>query len=197
MAITSYPLSWPPHFPRSKRREPSRFSASLQAALGNVQTSLIRFARDSETSIDNVVISSNVTLGHDLPRDPGIAIWFEFDRMQVCIPVDRYSTVEANLQAVHHILEARRVELRHGSLEIVKASFKGFLLAAPSNKPWFEVLGVSERAPIEAIRKAYRKKIATHHPDRRGGNDSKMAEINLAWDEARNLNTFEELEETV
>ena len=53
----------------------------------------------------------------------------------MCIPVDRYNSVEANLQAIHHIIEARRVELRHGTLALVRASFTGFkALPAPAGQ---------------------------------------------------------------
>jgi hypothetical protein len=57
------------------------------------------------------------------PADPGVAVWFTWDGMQVCIAVDRYQKVASNLQAIHHIIEARRVELRHGTLALVRASF--------------------------------------------------------------------------
>lgn len=184
MAITSYPLAWPTHFPRAKRREPSPFHTTLAGALGNVQTSLTRFARDSQMLLDQIVISSNVTLGDDRPRDPGVAIWFTWDAQQICIPIDRYHTVEGNLQAVYRIMEAKRVELRHGTLALVRASFKGFLLAAPTSKPWWQVLGVSERSSIEEIRTAYRRQAAAHHPDR-GGDHEKMATINEAWQQAQ------------
>lgn len=184
MSITAYPLTWPPHFPRTKRRVPSRFNTPLTTALGNVQTSLMKFARDSQMLIDQIVISSNVTLGQDYPTDPGVAIWFRWDAQQVCIPVDKYSSVEANLQSIHHIIEARRVEMRHGTLALVRATFSGFMLAAPSSKPWWEVLGVHERASIEEIRSAYRKQAAAHHPDR-GGDSERMIQINKAWEQAQ------------
>jgi hypothetical protein len=184
MSITAYPLSWPPHFPRTKRRAPSRFNTPLTTALGNVQTSLMKFARDSQMLIDQIVISSNVSLGNDYPKDPGVAIWFRWDGQQVAIPVDKYSTVEANLQSIYHIIEARRIELRHGTLAIVRATFQGFMLAAPSSKPWWEILEVHERASIEEIRSAYRKKAAINHPDR-GGDDTVMAQINEAWKQAQ------------
>jgi hypothetical protein len=184
MAISSYPLAWPPHFPRTKRREPSKFHTSINSALGNVQLSLTRFARDSQMLLDQLVISSNVTLGNDRPKDPGVSLWFTWDGLQVCIPIDRYSTVEANLQAIHHIIEARRVELRHGTLALVRATFTGFQLAAPTNRPWWEVLGVRERSPIEEISKAYRKMASLHHPDR-GGDHAMMAAINQAWQQAQ------------
>jgi hypothetical protein len=140
-----------------------------------------------------VVISSNVTLGVTKPEDPGVSVWFTWDGMQVCIPVDRYQTVEANLQAIHHIIEARRVELRHGTLALVRATFTGFLaLPAPTAKrEWRDVLGLRSAgypsAPqpitIERINEAYRRLAKLRHADA-GGSDEAMAELNVARAEA-------------
>jgi len=184
MGITAYPLTWPPQFPRAKARDKGRFSTSLAGALKNVQTSLDLFAKDSGKKLDGLIISSNVTLGAHKPADAGVAVWFSWDGLQVCIAVDRYSSVEGNLQAIHHIIEARRVELRHGTLALVRATFQGFL-ALPSSvkRAWWLVLGVSRDAAPAAIKEAYRKKSSENHPDK-GGDANKMTEINLAYQEA-------------
>ena len=187
MSITSYPLAWPKHFPRTTPREVSRFHTTISGAMGNVHTSLHRFSRDSRKKIEGVVVSSNVTLGVTRPADPGVAIWFEWDGMQVCIPIDRYTFVEANLQAIHHILEARRVELRHGTLELVRATFQGFLLAAPTGKLWWEVLGVQERASKQEIQAAYRRLASKNHPDKDGSDGIIMAELNAAYEQASHV----------
>lgn len=180
---TAYPLSWPEGFPRSQRRETGNFRTTLASALKNVQDSLRLFGRDSGKLVQNVVLSSNVTLGVGSPSDPGVAAWFTWDGEQRCIPVDRYSTPAANLQAIHHVLEARRVELRHGTLALVRASFKGFSLAlpAPSRKPWHEVLGVSVTATADEINAAFKRLARERHPDA-GGSDSMMSELNAVRD---------------
>lgn len=185
MSITAFPLAWPLHFPRTKYRETGRFHTGIARALGNVEASLEKFAKDSHKELCDVVISSNVTRAIQRPEDPGIAVWALWDGMQVCIPVDRYTSVSNNLQAVHYIIEARRSELRHGSLELVRAAFRGSLLATPqSGQQWWEVLEVDERASKEEIRAAYRRKVSTHHPDK-GGDTNLMAEINAAFEEAQ------------
>lgn len=184
MAINGYPLAWPPNFPRTKHRDAGRFNTTIPGALGNVQTSLNRFARDSGKELRDLVISSNVTLSDRRPADPGVALWFIWDGLQVCIPCDRYWTVEGNLQAIHHILEARRVELRHGTLALVRATFQGFLLAAPTGKNWWEVLGVNDRASPEEVKEAYRRLASENHPDK-GGSTDQMAQINMAWVQAQ------------
>jgi hypothetical protein len=141
---TAFPLTWPDHIPRARHRERGAFKTNLSGALKNVESSLKLFARDSGKAISDLIISSNVTLGRERPTDPGVAVWFTWDGLQVSIPVDRYQTVEVNLQAIHHIIEARRTELRYGTLALVRASFTGFKALPPTggSRTWHVVLRV-------------------------------------------------------
>jgi hypothetical protein len=183
----AYPLHWPETFPRRPVREAGQFKTSLNAALENVQRSLRLFGSDSGKKIEGLVISSNVTLGAQKPVDPGVAVWFTWDGLQVCIAVDRYQKVEGNLQAIHHIVEARRTELRHGTLALVRATFQGFkALPAPAKRGWREVLGFhpNNRPAISEIHQAYRGLALAAHPDKPGGSAEKMAELNAARDAA-------------
>jgi DnaJ domain len=50
---------------------------------------------------------------------------------------------------------------------------EGYKQSAPNSAifsergiPWFEVLQVSEQAPFEVVRQAYRKQISQYHPDK-------------------------------
>ena len=181
---TAFPLSWPEGFPRTPRREAGKFKTSLAGALTNVQTSLRLFGSDAGRAVSDTVMSSNVTLGMAKPADPGVAVWFVWDGEQRCIPVDRYTTVEANLQAIHHIIEARRVELRHGTLALVRAAFKGFTpaLPPPRARTWREVLGLNDGGkPVtrEMVETCYRGLARERHPDA-GGSTDVMAELNAA-----------------
>lgn len=64
---------------------------------------------------------------------------------------------------------------------------------ADGERPWHEVLDVSEWATDEEVAAAYRAKAAQYHPDKvatmgpeiRALAALKMAEINAAWREAR------------
>lgn len=179
--ITAYPLTWPDSLPRVRRREVGQFKTELPTALNNVRKSLEAFGRDSGVAVTDMVLSSNVTLGQNRPQDPGVAAWFRWDGEQVCIAVDRYETVAANLQAIYHVLEARRTELRHGTLALMRASFRG-LRALPAPTPWWEVLGVEASATRTSIEAAYKIKARTAHPDA-GGSTAAMAELNRARDE--------------
>lgn len=185
MTVNAYPLCWPDVIPRHKVRESSRFKATLSSALNNVETSLRGFGKDSGRPVKDIVLSSNCTLGVTRPDDPGVAAWFTWDGDQVCIPVDRYRTPEENLQAIHYIIEARRVELRHGTLALVKASFRGFRALPPplGKRTWREVLGLANGADAAAVNAAYRRLAAEAHPDR-GGSHERMSELNAAREEA-------------
>lgn len=185
--MTPYPLAWPESIPRWKgSRQPGQFKTTLHGAMTNVSDSLRKFGSDSGKAVFGVVISSNVTLGANNPADPGVAIWFTWDGLSVCIPVDRYSKVEANLQAIHHIIEARRTELRHGTLALVRATFTGFAaLPSPGKRSWRAVLGIAEGAAVDkaVIESFYRSAARTAHPDAGGSNEA-MAALNAAKAEA-------------
>lgn len=183
---TAYPLA-PANFPRAKAREKGKFSSSLSAALKNVQNAIRLFAQDSGKPLQRVVLSSNVTLGTERPADPGVAVYFVWDGLEVCIPVDRYLTVEANLQVLHHIIEARRVELRHGTLALVHASFAGFK-ALPVPKSWRDVFGWQNGTPsplsAAVVEARYRELARSRHPDT-SGSEALMTELNAAREAAR------------
>jgi len=186
VTVSAYPLHWPPGFKRTARQTSSLFKVTLPAALNNVQGSLRRFGKDSAKSIGGLVISSNVTLGVSNPDDAGVAVWFTWDGMQVCIPCDRYGRVEENLQAIHYVIEARRTELRHGTLEMVRATFSGFkALPAPEGKHWRDLLKVGKAAKVTpgTIEFAYKSLAKKYHPDA-GGSPELMAELNNARDTA-------------
>lgn len=183
MTPTAFLLTWPATMPRTKTPVKSQFRTSLNGALSNVRDSLFSFSRDSGKKIDGLVISSNVTLGENKPTDPGVAVWFTWDGLSVCIAVDRYPRVEDNLQAIHHVIEARRTELRHGGLHIVRATFTGFaaLPAPAAARSWREVLGfhTTQQPGKSAIDNAWRELARKAHPDA-GGSDTAMAELNQA-----------------
>lgn len=183
MSVQAYPLHWPQGFPRAKYRENSRFRSSYDTALGNVQKSLRLFAQESGRKLEHAIMSSNVTLTGLSGNDPGVAVWFVWDGLQVCIPCDRYLTVAENLQAIHHVIEARRVELRHGTLALVRATFTGFkALPAPEGKHWRDILGLrptTGQITKGDVESAYRKLALEHHPDK-GGTAEAMAELNAA-----------------
>ena len=181
-------LQWPEHIPRSRRREKSQFRTGFDKAVRNVQRSLRAFAKVTGKAVTEASMSSNMDLLNTKPSDPGVAVWFKWDGQSICIPVDRYLTPAENLQAIHHVLEARVTEARHGTLQLVRATFQGFKALPPPpgsrpKRPWWDVLGVPRHARSEQIEKAYREKARKAHPDA-GGSEEAMAELNRAREEA-------------
>lgn len=182
----AYPLAWPEGQPRTKHKTRSQFRTEINRAVENVRKGLANFGKDSGKAVNNLIISSNVTLMDDQPADGGVAVYFKWDGLDCCIAVDRYEKPKENLQPIVHVIDAERVKLRHGGLNVVRSSFRGYAaLPPPSNrKPWWDVLGVPEDCRLDAARHAHRTLAVKHHPDA-GGDAGTMAEINRAWDEAR------------
>lgn len=184
MSVQAYPLHWPQGFPRAKYREQGRFKSNYDTALKNVVGSLKLFASDSGKKLEHAIASSNMTLTGLTGGDPGVAVWFVWDGMQVCIPVDRYNSVASNLQAIHHIIEARRVELRHGTLALVRATFTGFMaLPAPAGKHWRDILQIGSTPTRDVVEAQFKRLAQDRHPDKGGSTDA-MAELNSARETA-------------
>jgi hypothetical protein len=181
--IPPFPLLWPEGHPRISRREKSSFRTAFKGALDNVKNSLRMFAQDSGRALSEVQITSNASWTNEKPDDPGIAVWFTWDGAQRCIAVDRYATVAENLQAIHHVLEARRVELRHAGINMVRTTFRGFVAAlpAPGQAHWATILGVPPDASPDQIKAAHREKARELGAT---SNDAARTEINVARDKA-------------
>lgn len=187
MSRPPYPLVWPDGLPRTERHAAAAFKTTLSGAIKNVQDSLRLFGNDTGKQVSEVSVTSNVGgISFTAPTDTGVAIWFTWDGAERCIAVDRYPKVEHNLQAIHHILEARRTEMRHGGLHIVRQTFKGFVaLPAPAGaRSWREVLGLTGSVSTPEIEAAFKAKAETAHPDK-GGSTAAMQELNRARSEAK------------
>ena len=183
MNIPPYPLAWPDTQKRTATRVKSQFRTGLIGAMKNVADSLKSFANDSGRKLEYIQITSNAGLFDSNPADPGIAVWFQWDGAMRCIAVDRYLTVAENLQAIHHVLEARRVELRHAGIEMVRTTFRGFVAAlpAPGDKPWHVVLGVDPGATKDQISAAYKARARELNGRQ---DDGQIQELNVARDKA-------------
>lgn len=188
MIMPPYPLAWPEDRRRCASRMDSRFSTTRAKAMDNVEDSLVRLGADSGVKVTDVQITSNVVgIREKTPTDPGVAVWFMWDGDMRCVAIDRYRKVEENLQAIHHVIEARRTEARHAGIEIVRASFRGFAAAlpAPGAKPWNEVLGVAPNASVDQIQAAYKSK-ARDLGQR--GDQIQLSELNVARDKGIKIN---------
>ena len=180
-----FPLDWPSAIPRSKTPERSRFKTTLAKSLKNVENSLELLAKDSNKKVRDIVISSNYSLNNTNPEDGGVCVYFFWDGIQMCYPIDRYNRIQDNLQAIYHIIEADRTKLRHGSFELIMAEKRGdtLMLDSGESKPWYVVLGVNKTDSYTVVSEQYKKLVKLHHPDRPSGNNETFIAINKAWKE--------------
>jgi len=175
----SYPLQWPNGWPREGSKEKGKFQSTLAGALAALRNE-VKLMGGSD-----LVLSSNVTLGQDRPKDPAVVAYFTYQKMQVAIPCDRWQLVEHNVKAIALTIEAMRGMNRWGAKHMVRAMFTGFVaLPAPSSEStaWWDVLEVKSDASHEVVTANYRRLAKDHHPDA-GGTAEMMAKINAAYDE--------------
>lgn len=211
--ISRYPLQWPEGWRRTDpaKRSFGRFGSSKQTSqnyrhkqdvtIYEATTRLLQELQRMGVAQDDIVVSTNVPTRLDgLPRsdakapaDPGAAVYW-VDALaggqRRCMAIDRYTKVEQNIAALAATIDAMRAIERHGGAEILDRAFTGFAalpapIAAGMKRPWREVLEYGNGPANEAeIQRNYRILAKAFHPDKEGGSDQKMAELNAARDEA-------------
>lgn len=194
MSAEAYPLQWPEGWPRTRewsRENDDRFGGQNKLQMGKARDQLL--AELQKLGARNVVISSNLMLRQDgLPyasqkqvSDPGVAVYFTLKNRSLVMARDRFKTAAGNIRSLTLAIEAMRQLERHGGSIMMERAFHGFAAIAPPDwkKPWREVFGVKPdwRGDITAL---YREKAKNRHPDS-GGSDSLMAELNVAYAEAK------------
>lgn len=182
---SKYPLEWPHNIPRHKKPESSRFDTTLFQALENVEKEMQLLAKDSGKKIKDIILSSNFTIGDMNPEDAGVCVYFNWDGVEMCYPIDRYNKVEDNLQAIYHVIKAERTKMRHGGFEFIMAEKQGkhALLGDGKEKPWWEVLGVAPHATYDQAKKAFRTLAKKYHPDSGSGLHVEFTRVQIAWEQ--------------
>lgn len=190
--IEAYPLSWPAGYPRSRFPQRAIFKTAFAKTRDQLTHEL------SLLGATQVVISSNIPLRRDglpyagqaQPKDPGIAVYFLWQKEQRVLACDKWDRVEDNLHAIELAVGAIRGLERWGVSDILKRAFQGFTaLPGPSAKPpWWHVLDCERSAPLETVERVYRTYAKECHPDRNGQgewNGLTMTDLNRAIQEAR------------
>lgn len=189
----AYPLHWPAHRPRNRYPERSKFKTTFDRARRDLRAELDRMGAT------DVILSTNVQLrldGHPYadrraPEDRGVAVYFKYNGQNMCFACDRWDSVQDNILAIHHTIEALRGIARWGSGDMLEAAFTGFQALPPpssavrTNETWWGVLKCSRLWDIATIEKHYREMARLHHPDSPNGSAEKMAELNTAIAQAR------------
>lgn len=190
MSITASPLQWPMGWPRTARKQSSKFA---NFSFEQMRVEVVRQLRLLKAR--NMIISSDLRLRQDgypfsgqrQPEDVGIAVYFDLNGETKCIPCDKWSTVEDNLHAIALTVDALRGIDRWGAKEMVDAAFRGFkalpesVIVTPyTARLWYEVLEVSPTASPEVIKAAYRQQLLKAHPDQ-GGSVDRFQEVQTAF----------------
>jgi hypothetical protein len=191
MTAENYPLYWPAGWPRTTwaQRGKSRFGGNTYNQIKELQRELRLLGAT------NIIVSSNVPVRQDgLPYsdaakrrydDPGVAIYFNLKNRPLSMARDRYWTPWENMRSLVLTIESIRSIERHGGAVMMERAFAGFAAIAPPDwkKSWREVFGVKPdwRGDITSL---FREKAKHRHPDS-GGNDDLMAELNVAYREAK------------
>lgn len=173
---TAYPLQWPQGWPREGAKENGRFRSTLSAALSSLRKEIDMLGGKS------MVLSSNVTLGAERPKDPGVVAYFTLRDQSIAIPCDRWNRVEDNVKAIALTVEAMRGMERWGAKHMITAMFNGFAALPERTGPsCWEILGISPNASVEKIMQAWRDRAQVAHPDKGGTHDA-MSALNDAKD---------------
>lgn len=194
MSVEAYPLQWPQGWPRTafnQRESDRRFGGSRKLTMGRARDQLVDELR--RLGATEIIVSSNIpTKGDGLPYsksrlidDPGVAVYFNFKKKPLVMARDGFVSVAGNIRSLTLAIEGLRQLERHGGSFMMEKAFSGFLAIAPPDwkKPWREVFGVKPdwRGNITEL---FREKARNRHPDT-GGADILMAELNVAYDEAK------------
>jgi hypothetical protein len=200
MSEQTFPLQWPEGWKRTptyNRKRGSQFGgAGGHPTFAKARERLADELR--RLGAEHVVVSTNhkpdrhgvPVEAKRKPDDDGVAVYFMLKKRQLAMARDAYDNAAANMTSLALAIEALRQLERHGGGTMSERAFAGFAAIAPPGGPsWWEVLGVSRLADAAVIREAHRRLVQLHHPDRAGGSDQKMAEINAARDAALKENS--------
>ena len=199
----SYPLQWPPGWPRAKWRGRARFrGVSVEQAANRrryFRELTVAEATDRlQSELDKLggqysILSTNLELrlngsprsGQREPDDPGVAIYFTLKKQRVVLACDKWDRAADNIAAIAAHIEALRGQERWGVGSLEQA-FAGYA-ALPSPEQasnWRTVLGCPNATTLVEAEARFKQLAMLHHPDR-GGSHEQMAELTQAIQDAR------------
>ena len=182
--IDAYPLCWPIGFKRTERYSRLRATFGYSTVEGSWRREKWSIAKNRNLLTKqlelllatDVIISSNLHLNLDgsirssqrQPDDPGVAVYFIWEKDQRVLACDKWEDVRDNIRAVTLSIQAMRGLDRWGCSDILSRTFTGFkaLPAADSS--------------LDDIRSAYRRRAKVMHPDAPHGNDAAFRSVQSA-----------------
>lgn len=207
----NFPLHWPAGWPRTPvlQRKPTRFHAKERSRTGTwmekkeltIYAAMRRLTDElSALGATAIVLSSNVETRNDgqprsdrrPPGDTGVACYFQLARKPRVLACDRWDSVAGNIAAIAGHIDAIRRQERYG-VGTLDQAFAGFTaLPPPGERPkrhWRDVFMFNPGEIINAenlpnVRARYVTLSKERHPDR-GGSADQMAELNVAWTQAK------------
>lgn len=196
----SYPLNWPMGYKRTQRekRKESKFSQTPQTVQDAIRHQVKLLGGTG------LIISANAMLRNDgfmysdqmkdRVADPGVAIYFTFEKKQISMCCDYYLRIWENLYALAVSIEALRTISRHQVSEFLARSFAGFnALPAPYElvrKSIWQTLGLPARPDDKSmVEAAYKVRVKKTHPDTEGGSKEAFQELQEAYEQA--METYE------
>ena len=186
--IETYPLQWPPGWPRTKYPRKSIFNTKHAHALKGL------LAEMRLLGAKKLIINSNLTTYHKngilVPhanqkvKDNGVATYFQLNEKQLCIPCDKWKTYIDNVHAIQLTVSALRGIERWGAKEMVNAAFQGFkaLPYGDSSNEKTPPRYFEDCDSIDEVRSRYKILAKELHPDV-GGNSQEFAEMHAQYQE--------------
>lgn len=193
--IESFPLQWPIGYERESKRKDSLFKMPPDKARKDLLSEIHLLSGDR-----NPIISSNVPLrkdgimyadvANDQLRDPGVAVYFQYNSHQVTLACDAWLTPAENIRAIGLTVNAMRGMDRWKCSGILNRSFSGFMALPASNaivgKNWWEVMGYqSIPSSFDLVATKYKDLSKDLHPDRPEGSKEKFQELVEAYSQAK------------
>jgi hypothetical protein len=192
--ITAYPLYWPEGRPRteSSHRKKSEFKPSFARCRDELMKELQRMGAQRPILSTNIPVRLDGLpyAGTAEPRDPGVAVYFDYKKRPMCFACDRFRTVRENVRAIGLTIAAIRAIERYGSSDMMERAFKGFTaLPEKAGEYWRDVLEIpaDARPTAEDIEKAFRFQAHVKHPDKGGTLDEWTQLINARENALKDL----------
>lgn len=185
--VQAYPLDWPSSYPGTEPqdRKDSRFKTTLGAARDFVKEEIRRLGGDAPVISTNIPLKDNGDLRADWARfkveDPGVAVYFMRNGIQVCLCCDTYNKVHENLHAVGRTIAALRQIDRDGVSDFLNRAFTGFK-ALPEKATIDNVWTILDMEPTNdpvVVNRRYKELCKRYAQD-----EDRLRDLNMAREEA-------------